>query len=159
MPVLRSSAGPRRQTRLRPALAGARVTKAFERLARQRALQTLVRGALGPFARRLLKDAMPARAAAELPEEVWSSLAASIALESPGFAVPLAQELHDRLSWDKEPAELDAWWDLVREKPLEALWMAALSENRAVRKEFAENTKGHSYKGYIPAGPPPIPKD
>jgi aminobenzoyl-glutamate utilization protein B len=29
----------------------------------------------------------------------------------------------------------------------------------AIRKEFAENTKGQTYKGYIPAGPPPIPKD
>ncbi|HEX5717006.1 MAG TPA: amidohydrolase [Thermoanaerobaculia bacterium] len=29
----------------------------------------------------------------------------------------------------------------------------------AVRKEFAEKTKGQTYKGYIPAGPPPIPKD
>lgn len=29
----------------------------------------------------------------------------------------------------------------------------------AVRKEFEEKTKGQTYKGYIPAGPPPIPKD
>ena len=29
----------------------------------------------------------------------------------------------------------------------------------AVRKEFAEKTKGQTYKGYIPAGPPPIPRD
>lgn len=156
MPVLRSSAGPRRQTKARPVLAGARVAKALERLARQRALQTLVRGALGPFARRLLKDAMPPRAAREVPEEVWSSLAASIALESPAFGIPLAQELHDRLSWDREPAELEAWWDLVREKPLEALWMAALSENRSVRKEFA-HIAAHCLENFrsSPECPPP----
>lgn len=29
----------------------------------------------------------------------------------------------------------------------------------AIRKEFAEKTKGQTYKGYIPDGPPPIPKD
>lgn len=29
----------------------------------------------------------------------------------------------------------------------------------AVREEFAEKTRGHRYKGYIPAGPPPLPKD
>lgn len=29
----------------------------------------------------------------------------------------------------------------------------------AVRREFVENTQGHTYKGYIPAGPPPLPKD
>lgn len=34
---------------------------------------------------------------------------------------------------------------------------AALRE--AIRKEFAEKTKGHEYKPYIPAGPPPVPKD
>jgi aminobenzoyl-glutamate utilization protein B len=28
-----------------------------------------------------------------------------------------------------------------------------------IRKEFAESTKGVTYKGYIPEGPPPLPKD
>jgi aminobenzoyl-glutamate utilization protein B len=28
-----------------------------------------------------------------------------------------------------------------------------------IRKEFAENTKGVVYKGYIPDGPPPLPKE
>ena len=32
-------------------------------------------------------------------------------------------------------------------------------ERDAIVKEFAEKTKGHTYKGYIPAGPPPLPKD
>jgi hypothetical protein len=156
MPVVRSTARPRRQTRARPALDVTRVARAFERLARQRALQTLVRGALGPFARRLLKDAMPARAAREMPDEVWSSLAASIALGSAAFAIPLAQELHDRLAWDREPPELDAWWELVRDKPLEALWMAALSENRGVRKEFA-HIAAHCLENFraSPECPPP----
>jgi hypothetical protein len=154
--MVRSSAPPRRQTRARPALDVARVARAFERLARQRALQMLVRGALGPSARRLLKDAMPARAAREMPDEVWSSLAASIALGSPAFGLPLAQELHDRLAWDREPPELEAWWELVRDKPLEALWMAALSENRNVRKEFT-HIAAHCLENYrgSPECPPP----
>jgi aminobenzoyl-glutamate utilization protein B len=29
----------------------------------------------------------------------------------------------------------------------------------AVRKEFEESTAGKKYEGYIPAGPPPVPKD
>src|SRR5262245_1289375 len=137
MPVVRSSNRPRRQARAPAAPSPAQAAKAFERLARQRALQTLVRGALGASARRLLKYALPAQAAREVPDEVWSSLAASIALESPEFAERLAAELHDRLAWDREPTDLDAWWQLVRDKPLEALWMGALSEDRGVRKEFA----------------------
>jgi hypothetical protein len=110
---------------------------AVARLAKVGGLQTLVRGAL-PITtlKRLLKDAFPARAAREIPDEVWSSLAASIASESPVFAQELAKELNDRLSWDHEPRDLDGFWDLVRERPLEALWMAALSENRPVRREF-----------------------
>jgi aminobenzoyl-glutamate utilization protein B len=28
-----------------------------------------------------------------------------------------------------------------------------------IRAEFTEKTKGHVYKGYIPAGPPPLPKE
>jgi hypothetical protein len=147
----------RRGTRPRPELDPARVLKAFERLSRQGAFQTLVRGALpSPLMRRLLKDAMPARVARELPDEVWSSMAASIALEAPAFGIPLAQELHDRLAWDREPPELGAWWALVRDKPLEALWMAALSEDRVVRKEFAHIAE-HCLENFrsSPACPPP----
>ena len=112
-------------------------SRVFERLARHGALHTLVRAALpSSLLRELLKDAMPRSAAREMPPEVWASLAVGIALESPTFGGPLAQALHDRLAWDQEPADLDAWWRLVVEKPLEALWMAALSGAKDVRKEF-----------------------
>lgn len=30
---------------------------------------------------------------------------------------------------------------------------------RAIRAEFDQKTAGHVYRGYIPAGPPPVPKD
>jgi hypothetical protein len=116
----------------------AQAAAAIARLARVGALATLVRGALPTDnLKRLLKDALPARVAREMPPEVWSSFAAGIAAESPVFALALAQELHDRLSWDREPRDLVAFWPLVRERPLEALWMAALSESRPVRKEFS----------------------
>jgi len=157
MSVARSSSRPRRQAAARAALSEERIGRAFERLARQQALLTLVRGALPPqHTRRLLKDSMPARIAREMPDEVWSSLAASIALASPSFGVPLAHELHDRLAWDREPPDLDAWWALVRDKPLEALWMAALSENRAVRKEFV-HVASHCIENFrnSPECPPP----
>jgi hypothetical protein len=72
-----------------------------------------------------------------MPSEVWASLAASIGLEDGAFGAPLAQALHEQLGWDREPADMDAWWQAVRERPLEALWMAALSESKAVRKEFS----------------------
>jgi hypothetical protein len=156
MSVVRSSIHPRRRTKARTVPEGARVARAFERLARERAFQTLVRGALGASARRLLKDALPSRVARDVPDEVWSSLATSIALESPEFARLLAQELHDRLAWDREPAELAGWWELVRDKPLEALWMGALSDDRGVRKEFA-HIAAHCLENYrsSPECPPP----
>jgi hypothetical protein len=136
--VARTTASRLRSVPSRPPLASQRIGDAFVRLARQRALQTLVRGALPPeVLRRLLKHAMPRSAAKEMPPEVWSSLAVAIGLESPVFGVPLGQALHDRLAWDRDPADLDGWWRLVVDKPLEALWMAALSESRPVRKEFA----------------------
>lgn len=114
-----------------------RVWRAFDRLARARAFYTLVRGALPlPTLRRLLKDAMPRSSAREMPNEVWASLAASIGLEDGAFAALLAQALHEQVGWDREPADMDAWWRAVRERPLEALWMAALSESKPVRKEF-----------------------
>jgi hypothetical protein len=114
-----------------------RVWRAFDRLARARAFYTLVRGAL-PLStlRRLLKDAMPRRSAREMPNEVWASLAASIGLEDGTFAAPLAQALHEQVGWDREPADMDDWWRAVRERPLEALWMAALSESKPLRREF-----------------------
>jgi hypothetical protein len=121
----------------RPLPPDARVYAALVRLARERALQTLVRGAL-PFAvlRRLLKDALPSGLAREVPEESWSALAAGIAVESDVFGIPLAQALHDRLGWDREPATAEEWARVGAERPLEALWMAALSETKSMRKEF-----------------------
>jgi hypothetical protein len=110
---------------------------ALFRLAQARALQTLVRGTLpSPLLRRLFKDAMPRRAAADLPDEVWAALAASMGVDSPPFGMTLAQALHDRLAWDREPADPGEWERLGKERPLEALWMAALSETRTVRKTF-----------------------
>jgi hypothetical protein len=96
-----------------------------------------VRGAL-PVAllKRLLKDALPRSAAAEMPDEIWAGLAAGIGAETPDFGVPLAQALHDRLAWDREPATEAEWERMSEEKPLEALWMAALSEAKPVRKAF-----------------------
>jgi hypothetical protein len=87
--------------------------------------------------RRLLRDAAPRRALeSDLPEELWAGLAANVGAEDPEFGIPLAQALHDRLAWDREPAGLQEWDRLGQEKPLEALWMAALSETKAVRKAF-----------------------
>jgi hypothetical protein len=113
------------------------VGEAFRRLVRERALQTLVRGALPtPALKRLLKGALPRTAAAEMPDEIWAGLAAGIGAESPDFGMPLAQALHDRLAWDREPATDAEWERLAQEKPLEALWMAALSDAKPVRKAF-----------------------
>lgn len=80
---------------------------------------------------------MPRRLADEMPPEVWSNLAVAIALESGLFGIPLGEALHDQLAWDSEPASLEEWWRVVRERPLEALWMAALSQDKALKKEFA----------------------
>lgn len=115
-----------------------RVAEAFVRLAREKALQTLVRGALPPRSlQRLLKDAMPRDMARGMPEEVWAGLAAAIAYQNPDFGMVVAEALHERLAWDREPPSLDDWWQLVVDRPLEALWMAALSDTKAVKKEFA----------------------
>jgi hypothetical protein len=126
-----------RKQPMRPLPPDARVYSALTRLARERALQTLVRGAL-PHAvlRRLLRDALPGHLAREVPEESWSALAAGIAVETDVFGMPLAQALHDRLGWDREPATPEEWDRVGAERPLEALWMAALSETKAMRKEF-----------------------
>jgi hypothetical protein len=121
----------------RPLPAEHQIGEAFRRLVRERALQTLVRGALPiSLLKRLLKGALPRTAASEMPEEIWAGLAAGIGAESPDFGMPLAQAIHDRLAWDREPSSEGEWQGLGREKPLEALWMAALSETKAVRKAF-----------------------
>jgi hypothetical protein len=133
------------------------VGRAFDRLARERALATLVRGGVQkPTLKRLLRDAFPRSATRELPEEIWSSLAVGIALDSPDFGMALAERLHDRLAWDQEPQSMDAWWEAVRERPLEALWMAALSENKAVRREFAHVAR-HCVENYRASPECPTP--
>src|SRR5262245_42949768 len=124
--------------RSRPLPPGRKPLAALALLARERALQTLVRGAFPPvFLRRLLRDALPSREAREMPEEIWGALAAGLAVESDLFGEVLAQALHDRLAWDREPSSPEEWARLGAERPLEALWMAALSEDRAVRRGFS----------------------
>lgn len=141
----------------RVALENKSVDAAFDRLAKHRALHTLVRGALPVAAlRRLLKDAMPRKHAREMPDETWSSLAVGLCLESADFGDLLAAALHERVGWDREPTGIDAWWEVVRERPLEALWMAALSPSKDVRKEFA-HIASHCVENYrsSPASAPP----
>ena len=140
---------PRKEARDRlPLPPPVRIGEAFVRLARQKALQTLIRGALPvETLKRLLRDALPRAQAREMPLEVWASLAAGIAYENPPFGLILAETLHDRLAWDREPASLDDWWRLVRERPLEALWMAALSDAKPVKKEFAHIAE-HSVENF-----------
>jgi hypothetical protein len=148
----RKSAAPRRALPPLP-----RVADAFDRLVREKALQTLIRGALpARTLQRLLRNAMPRDKAREMPPEIWASLAAGIAYQSPEFGMVAAEALHERLAWDREPASLDDWWQRVADRPLEALWMAALSENRAVRKEFAHIAQ-HALENFrsSPACAPP----
>ena len=141
----------------RASLENKTVDAAFDRLAKHRALHTLVRGAL-PVAtlKRLLKDAMPRKHAKEMPDETWSSLAVGICLENADFGDLLAAALHERLGWDREPVDMDAWWEVVRERPLEALWMAALSSSKELRKEFG-HIASHCIENYrsSPASAPP----
>jgi hypothetical protein len=134
-----------------------RVGDAFARLSREKALTTLIRGALSPRTlQRLLRNAMPREKAREMPPEIWASLASGIAYQSPEFAQVTAELLHERLAWDREPSSLEDWWQLVTDRPLEALWMAALSENRSVKKEFAHIAQ-HALESFrsSPACPPP----
>ncbi len=133
------TAGPKRTPRRsREVQDPRRLWNAIDRLGRARAFYTLVRGAL-PLAtlKRLLRNALPKSQAREMPNEVWASLAASIAMEEDDFATELGNLLDQQVGWDKEPADLDAWWQAVSERPLEALWMAGLSDSKPVRKEFA----------------------
>ncbi len=141
----------------RASLENKTVDAAFDRLAKHRALHTLVRGALSVATlRRLLKDAMPRKHAKEMPDETWSSLAVGICLENADFGDQLAAALHERLAWDREPVDMDAWWEVVRERPLEALWMAALSSSKELRKEFG-HIASHCLDNYrsSPAAAPP----
>jgi hypothetical protein len=119
------------------------VATALFRLHKERAIRTVIRGTL-PLAllRRLLRDTIPKREAASMPDEVWSAMAANVAAESADYGLLLGQALHDRLAWDEEPAAPEEWARLGQERPLEALWMAALSESKAVRKGFPQFAAG-----------------
>lgn len=112
--------------------------RAVEKLDRAGALQTLVRGAIpAPELQALIARALPEDAPGELPEEVWAGLASGMAASDGTFATALAERLHDHLAWDAPPGPaLDGWWPVVVDRPLEALWMAALSDAREVRDEF-----------------------
>ncbi|HSD29842.1 MAG TPA: hypothetical protein VLL75_21240 [Vicinamibacteria bacterium] len=110
---------------------------AFERLYKEKALHTLVRGTLAPaLLKRLLKPEFGRRTSLGVPDEAWASLAARFALDNPLVGMPLAEALNDRLGWDREPARTEDWQRLAEERPLEALWVAALSEDKSVRKAF-----------------------
>jgi hypothetical protein len=114
-----------------------RVVEALQRLSRERALHSLVRWALPvSMLRGILKEAMPRGLVQEMPPEAWGGLAVSVAMDTPLFRDVLAVALHERLAWDREPSALDEYERLARERPLEALWMAALSEAKPVRKAF-----------------------
>ncbi len=134
-----------------------RVATALFRLHKERAIRTVIRGTLPlPLLRRLLRDTIPKREAAAMPDEVWSAMAANVAAESADYGLLLGQALHDRLAWDHEPAAPEEWARLGQELPLEALWMAALSESKAVRKGFPQLAAG-CLKAYqaSPASRPP----
>jgi hypothetical protein len=113
------------------------VLQAFDRLFRAKALQMLLRGALPPtLIRRLLRPAFGKDPSLRLPDEAWASVAAKFALDTPDVGLVLAEALGDRLGWDREPARSEDWERLAEERPLEALWLGALSEDKAVRKGF-----------------------
>ena len=150
MPVNKEAPSP-------PYPSEAAIDRAFERLATARGLEMLVRGALPlPYLKRVLKGAIPRRKAAEMPDEVFASLAAEIAFQNPQFRLTLADALHDHVGWDQPPAGMELWWEAVRERPLEAIWMAALSEDKAVRKEFP-HLASHCIENHrsSPDAPPP----
>jgi len=134
-----------------------RVGTALFRLARERALQTLIRGTLPvPLLRRLLRDVIPKREAERMPEEVWAAVAGNLASDSADYGLPLAQALHDRLAWDREPESPEAWARLGQERPLEALWMAALSETKALRRGFPQFASEcvRAFRGSAASRPP-----
>jgi hypothetical protein len=121
----------------RPPLDDTRLLTAFERLFRAKALQMLLRGALPPaLIRRLLQPAFGTPPSFRVPDEAWASIAAKFALDTPVVGLTLAEALGDRLGWDKAPARSEDWDRLAEERPLEALWLGALSEDKAVRKGF-----------------------
>jgi hypothetical protein len=114
-----------------------RILAAYERLFRAKALQMLLRGALPPaLIRRLLQPAFRTSPSFRVPDEAWASIATKFALDTPLVGLSLALALGDRLGWDQEPSRPEEWERLAEERPLEALWLGALSEDKAVRKSF-----------------------
>lgn len=115
----------------------ARVDEGLDRLYRERAIHTLVRGGLPlDTLKRLLRGRMPKRKDENVAAETWVSMAVELAGDVGEFGYELAQALHDRLGWDHEPGSIEEWERVARERPLEALWMAALSDDKAMRKAF-----------------------
>lgn len=133
------TAKPRQTTKPRAHLGlpvDARVYEAYDRLARERALHTLVHGTLSPQTlRRALRHEVPRKETAGMTDELWANVAAHAAFDSEAFCFELAQLLHDQLGWDREPSD-EEWENLAAERPLEALWNAALSDSKAMRKGF-----------------------
>jgi len=122
--------------------------RALERVDAAGALPTLVRGALSAGAlQQLLSESLPEEARLEMPQEIWSGLAAGIAAESEPFARALAERVHESLAWDTDPGSMDEWWRLVRERPIEALWLSALSDRKEIRDEF-EHMARHCVENY-----------
>jgi hypothetical protein len=153
--MARASAAPDKKRA--PDLPEARVRAAFERLYREKALHTLVRGTLSPaLLKRLLKPEFGRTTSLAIPEEAWASLAAKFALETSVVGMPLAEALSDRLGWDREPRTPEDWQRLAEERPLEALWLSALSEDKAVRRSFPKLAAAavQAFRG-SPACPPP----
>ncbi len=129
-------ATPKRDQRGRAEVTDSRLLQAFDRLFRAKALQMLLRGALPPaLIKRILQPAFGKDPSLRLPDEAWASVAAKFALDTPIIGLVLGQALGDRLGWDQEPQPGD-WARLAEERPLEALWLGALSEDKTVRKGF-----------------------
>lgn len=125
---------PKPQT---PQLDPREIPPAIDRLSKANALHVVVRGAL-PLAllKRLLKGDVRQEEAATLPDEGWANLAVNVLYEHADFEVELAEQLQERLGWDRPPAALEDWFQAAADRPLEALWNAAFSADKALRKEF-----------------------
>ncbi len=122
---------------LTPQLDPREIPPAVDRLSKAGALHVLVRGSLPlPLLKRLLKDDVRKEEAATLPDEGWANLAVSVLYEHADFEVELAELLQERLGWDRAPAAPEDWFQAAADRPLEALWNAAFSPDKALRKEF-----------------------
>jgi hypothetical protein len=114
-----------------------RLAEAMYRLDRERVLSFLVTNALSPAElKKLLAGRLPRTLEKEVPPELYGQLAVGVGRDEPEFDQLLAEALHDRLAWDREPADPAGWERRAHDKPLEALWMAAVSETKAVKKGF-----------------------